>query len=66
MAARRVTESYRITTGDGRPTEELVEAGKYGYAHSCVISENFLARHFEGQRVREIVLLEFEIGRAHV
>jgi hypothetical protein len=60
MAARRVTGSYRITTGDGRSTEELVEAGEYGYAHSCLMSENFPARHFEGKRVREIILLEFD------
>ena len=60
MTARRLTESYRITTGDGRSTEELVAAGEYGYAHSCLTSENFPARHFEGQRVREVVLLEFD------
>jgi len=60
MTARRVTGSYRITTGDGRSTEELVVAGEYGYAHSCLISENFPTRHFEGRRVREIVLLEFD------
>jgi hypothetical protein len=60
MAAWRVTGSYRITRGDGRSTEELVAAGKYGYAHSCLMSENFPARHFEGQRVREIILLEFD------
>jgi hypothetical protein len=55
-----VTEDrYRITTGDGRSTEELVQAGAYGYVHSCLTSENFPARHFEGRRVREIVLLRF-------
>jgi hypothetical protein len=52
--------SYRITTGDGRSTEELVEAGNYAYAHSCVFSDNFPARHFGGVRTREIVLLEFD------
>lgn len=52
--------SYRITTGDGRSTEELVEAGRYAYAHSCVYSENFPARHRGGPRTREIVLLEFD------
>ena len=52
--------SYRITVGDGRTTEELVEAGNYGYAHSQVVSENFPARHFGGIRVREIVLLSFD------
>jgi hypothetical protein len=60
MRARRVTESYRTTMGDRRSTEELVAAGQYGYAHSCVTSENFPARHVEGRRVREIVLLEFD------
>jgi hypothetical protein len=45
---------------DGRCTEELVEAGNYGYAHSCVNSENFPARHHGGRRAREIVLLEFD------
>lgn len=45
--------------GDGRSTEELVNAGKYGYAHSCVDSENFPARHFGGEREREIALLRF-------
>jgi hypothetical protein len=59
-ASPRVTGSYRITTGDGRSTEDLVETGGYGYAHSCVISENFPARRFEGPRVREIVLLAFD------
>ena len=60
MAGGRVGESYRVTTGDGRSTEELVEAGGYAYSHSCVISENFPARHFGGQRVREIALVEFD------
>lgn len=52
--------SYRITTGERRSTEELVEAGNYAYAHSCVDSENFPARTFGGPRPREIVLLEFD------
>ena len=52
--------SYRITTGDGRTTEELVEAGGYAYAHSCVFSENFPARHFGGASTREIVLIELD------
>jgi hypothetical protein len=47
-------------TGDGRSTEELVEAGHYGYAHSCVTSENFPARHAGTRRTREIILLEFD------
>ena len=52
--------TYRITVGDGRSTEELVEAGNYGYAHSQVVSENFPARQFGGNQVREIVLLSFD------
>jgi hypothetical protein len=59
MGAGGPAGSYRITTGDGRSTEELVDAGGYAYAHSCVTSENFPARHLEARRVREIVLLEF-------
>ena len=55
-----ITRSYRITTRDGRTTEELVEAGEYAYAHSCVFSENFPARNVGGPRTREIVLLEFD------
>jgi hypothetical protein len=60
MPTPRVTASYRITTGDRRSTEALVEAGGYGYAHSCVTSESFPARHFGGRRVRELVLLAFD------
>ena len=37
-----------------------MEAGGYGYAHSAVLSENFPARHADGRRVRELVLLTFE------
>lgn len=51
---------YRITVGDGRSTEALVAAGRYGYAHSAVLSENFPARHAGGVRVRELVLLAFD------
>src|SRR5947208_15989001 len=51
--------SYRITTGDGRSTEELVAAGEYAYAHSCVTSDNFPARPC-GPGEREIVLLEVD------
>jgi hypothetical protein len=58
----QATERFQITTGDGRSTEELVEAGSYAYAHSCVTSENFPARHLGGTRVREIILLEFGDG----
>jgi hypothetical protein len=51
---------YRVTAGDGRSTEELVAAGDYGYAHSCITSENFPVGRFGGKRVREIVLLGFD------
>ena len=54
------TTRYRITVGDGRSTEALVEAGQYGYAHSAVLSENFPARHAGGPRVRELELLTVE------
>jgi hypothetical protein len=60
MPTPRVAGRYRITTGDRRSTEALVEAGDYGYAHSCMTSENFPARHFEGRRARELVLLAFD------
>jgi len=55
-----VTVLYRITVGDGRPTEALVEAGAYGYAHSAVISENFPAWPAGGRRARDIVLVQFD------
>jgi hypothetical protein len=51
---------YLVTVGDGRSTEELVAAGGYGYAHSCLTSENFPVGRFTGRRVREITLLELE------
>ncbi len=60
MSGGSATQIYRETVGDGRSTEELVAAGNYGYAHSCVTSENFPARQFGGKRVREISLLEFD------
>src|SRR5438105_1433645 len=60
MAGGRAAGSNRITIGDGRSTEELGEAGDYAYAHSCVSSDNFPARHVDGRRAREIVLLEFD------
>jgi len=51
---------YPIAPGDGRSTEELVAAGRYGYAHSCVTSENFPARRIAAVgRPREVVLLAF-------
>jgi hypothetical protein len=56
----RTTARYPLTTGDGRSTEELVKAGDYGYAHSCVTSEHFPARSGGGIRARGIVLLEFD------
>ena len=51
---------YRVTAGDGRSTEELVAAGNYGYAHSCITSENFPVGRFGEKRVREIALLGFD------
>ena len=60
MTMRGAAGSYRITTGDGRSTEELVEAGEYAYAHSCVTSENFPATHSDGPQAREIALVEFD------
>lgn len=53
------TDTYRISSGDGRSTEALVEAGHYGYAHSCLTSDSFPARHLGGGP-REIRLLEFD------
>jgi hypothetical protein len=58
--AARVGPVYRIVVGGGRSTEELVTAGAYGYAHSCVSSENFPVRPADLRRVREIVLLELD------
>lgn len=58
MTERREAARYRLTIGDGRSTEELVEAGRYAYAHSCVTSENFPVRPIGGTRTRELVLLE--------
>jgi hypothetical protein len=49
---------YRITRAGRGSTEQLVEAGGYGYAHSCVTSENFPSRAV-GPGPAEIVLLEF-------
>lgn len=52
---------YRVTRGDPRSTEQLVEAGRYGYAHSCVTSENFPVRAGAAvPRERVIVLLAFD------
>ncbi len=60
MAEGRAAGVYPITSGDGRPTEALVAAAGYGYAHSCVTSENFPARHLGGPRARDVVLVEFD------
>lgn len=60
MAAGRVIRVYRVKTGNGRSTEELVAAGRYAYAHSCVTSDNFPARPLGGPRVRVIALVEFD------
>ena len=51
---------YRVTRGGPRSTEQLVEAGRYGYAHSCVTSENFPMRAGAAARESEIVLLAFD------
>lgn len=48
---------YRVTVGDGRSTEELVAAGDYGYAHSCLSSEHFPVGRFPAARARDIVLV---------
>jgi hypothetical protein len=53
-------DRYDIVIGDGRSTEELVAAAGYAYAHSCVTSDNFPARGFNGKRAREIVLVRFD------
>ncbi len=55
-----VERAYRITRDGPRSTEQLVEAGRYGYAHSCVTSENFPVRAADGPRTREIVLVAFD------
>jgi GNAT superfamily N-acetyltransferase len=59
-APGRVTRRYRISLGGRRSTEELVDAGGYGYAHSCVTSENFPVRPLAAGPTREILLVEFE------
>jgi len=56
-----VARRYRISRDGLRSTEQLVEAGGYGYVHSCVTSDNFPVRAMPGgPRVSEIVLLGFE------
>ena len=54
--------TYEIVVGDGRSTEELVAAGQYGYAHSCVDSQNFPAGRWGATRRRRIAVVRF--GRA--
>jgi hypothetical protein len=51
---------HRVTVGGARSTEELVAAGRYAYAHSCVTSENFPVRPLGGDAAREVVLLAFD------
>lgn len=51
---------YRLTRGRVGSTEDLVEAGGYGYAHSCVTSENFPVRSAAGARPGDVVLLAFD------
>src|SRR5262245_60686271 len=50
---------YRLTRGRVGSTEQLVEAGAYGYAHSCVTSENFPVRA-AASPVSDVVLLAFD------
>ena len=55
------TTHYRLPRDAGRSTEALVEAGGYGYAHSCVTSENFpVRRGRDGAGAIDVVLLAFE------
>jgi len=54
---------YRIARDGARgaSTEQLVEAGRYGYAHSCVTSDNFPLRESAAPPgACEIVLLAFD------
>jgi hypothetical protein len=55
------TARYRLPRDGARSTEALVEAGGYGYAHSCVTSENFPVRGGRGGAdAIDLVLLGFE------
>jgi GNAT superfamily N-acetyltransferase len=59
MSAR--ASRYRLTRGRAGSTEQLVEAGAYGYAHSCVTSENFPVRAVSSARPgSDVVLLAFD------
>jgi len=51
---------YRIVRAGAGSTEQLVEAGGYGYAHSCVTSENFPVRGRGEAGDRDIVLIGFD------
>ncbi|HEY7075127.1 MAG TPA: GNAT family N-acetyltransferase [Solirubrobacteraceae bacterium] len=51
---------YRLTRGRVGSTEQLVEAGGYGYAHSCVTSENFPVRSIASAPPGDVVLLAFD------
>lgn len=51
---------YRIARAGARSTEQLVEAGGYGYAHSCVTSENFPVRGRGEAGERDVVLIGFD------
>ena len=51
---------YRLTRSCIGPTEQLVEAGAYGYAHSCVTSDNFPVRSVACTPPCDVVLLGFE------
>lgn len=56
LAACDPARVFAIALGDGRSTEDLVAAGRYGYAHSCVTSDNFPVRPLRA-RGRDLVLL---------
>lgn len=56
---RQAKNLFRITVGDGRTTEGLVRDGRYDYANSYIISQNFPMRSRK-PGVKEVVLLEFD------
>jgi hypothetical protein len=62
MSPSWVSQRYPIMIGDGRSTEALVAAGDYGYAHSCVTSDNFPVRRPDALVPRDVVLLQFADG----
>ena len=55
-----IVGAYRLAAADGQSTEALVEAGRYGYAHSCIDSSSFPARPLARRGALEIVLLAFD------